>query len=287
MGVKRREVMKRLLGVCVLSVLFMIQVAYATPPGNQANWTLTFSDEFDGTTLDSTKWATTLSDGGREEGGTSTWVDGASYHVVSNGTLKLVCSNQNNCGMISGHNGFNQIYGYFEASMKLPKGQGMWPAFWLMPKSSNNSWLWPPEIDIMENLGANTNLVYMTNHYSSNYPGTGGSNLSEGGTYSGPDYSAGFHTFAVLWDSTQIVWYIDNVQRYKVTDHVPIAGHGFPGMYIILNNSTGSNLWGGPPDSSTVFPNQLEIEYVRVYQAVSTPPSSAPSAPIGLHVVQP
>ena len=93
--------------------------------------------------------------------------------------------------------------------------------------------------------------------------------------------------FPGLWDSTQIVWYIDNVQRYKVTDHVPIAGHGFPRMYIILTNSTGSNLWGGPPDSSTVFPNQLEIEYVRVYQAVSTPPSSAPSAPIGLHVVQP
>ena len=171
-------------------LLFLVQAAatYATPPGS--GWVMTFDDEFNGTTIDTTKWATTLSNGGRSEGGTSWWVDGSTYHVVSNGTLKLVCTNSQSqtgypysCGMISGHNGFNQMYGYFEASIKLPKGQGMWPAFWLMPKSSNNSWVWPPEIDIMENLGDNTNTIYMANHWGSNYPGTGGSNNENPRTY--------------------------------------------------------------------------------------------------------
>lgn len=134
-------------------------MATADPPGS--GWTMIFNDEFDSTSLDLSKWATARSDGGRDCSDAESWyVDDPAYHIVSNGTLKLVAKKVQSqpgypysTGAISAHNSFNQIYGYWEGRMKIPKGQGFWPAFWLMPKSSNNSWLWPPEIDIFENLG--------------------------------------------------------------------------------------------------------------------------------------
>ena len=280
-----------LLIIVVLIAILMVPGSWAAPPGNSSDWTLTFSDEFDGQSLDSSKWATVRSDGGRDMADAKSWfVDGADYHKVSNGTLKLVANNVQSrsgfpysSGVISSHNTFNQMYGYFEIRMKIPHGKGLWPAFWLMPKSSDNRWLWPPEIDVMENLGHNTNVIYMTNHYSSNYPGTGGSNLSSGGSYSGPDYSADFHTYGVLWDSTQIAWYIDGVQRYRVTEHVPIAGYGFPGMYILADLAVGG-AWPGDPDSSTVFPAQLEIDYIRVYSRRDSTDTTPPAAPQRLRV---
>jgi beta-glucanase (GH16 family) len=245
----------RRIELVVFCFLFLWSSALlATPPGDQATWELTFSDEFNGTSLDTTKWATVRSDGGRDMSDAQSWFIDANVQV-SGGLLRLKATNvQSRAGFpysgscISGHNAFNQMYGYFESSMKLPKGAGLWPAFWLMPKSSNNSWLWPPEIDVMENLGANTNLIYMTNHYSSNYPNAGVGHGQTGGSYSGPDYSSAFHTIAVLWDSTQIVWYIDDVQRFRVTDYVPIAGHGWPGMYILFDLAVGGS-WGGPPNA--------------------------------------
>lgn len=285
---KMKDKMKKIYALmAVLIFLLPVDIGLAAPPAGQT-WTLTFSDEFGGSSLDSSKWATARSDGGRNMADAASWFIDNNVSV-SSGTLKLTATNvQSHSGypysgaVISSHNGFNQMYGYFEISMKIPKGKGLWPAFWLMPKSSNNSWMWPPEIDIMENLGANTSLMYLTNHYSSNYPGTGGSDASSQGTYSGPDYSTGFHTYAVLWDSTQIVWYLDDVQRYRVTDHVPIAGHGFPGMYLIVDLAVGGG-WGGNPDASVTFPQQLEVDWVRVYQKSSG--QSAPSSPTRLRVL--
>ena len=90
----------------------------------------------------------------------------------------------------------------------------------------------------------------------------------------GPDYSAAFHLYGVLWTPTGITWYIDNVPVFSTSSYIPTSGNGFPGMYIILNNATGGS-WGGPPDATTVFPNQLEIDYVRVYTQGTTVTASA------------
>ena len=262
--------------IFLLSLVLFSQPLFAAPPGDQSQWTITFSDEFDGSSLDTTKWATYRSDGGRNIADAQSWCIDSNVSV-SGGALRLKATNiQSHSGYpysgscVSGHNAFNQMYGYFESSMKLPKGAGMWPAFWLMPKSSNNSWLWPPEIDIMENLGAYTNVVYMTNHYSSNYPQPGIGHGQTGGVYSGVDYSAAFHTFGVLWDSSQVVWYIDDIQRFRVTDYVPITGYGWPGMYILFDLAVGGS-WGGPPNSSTPWPSEYLVDWVRVYQKSTGP----------------
>ena len=261
---------------------------FAAPPGDQSKWVMTFSDEFNGTSLDASKWAMARSDGGRNIADAVSWcIDG--NVSVSDGLLHLKATNvQSHSGypysgaVISGHNTFNQMYGYFESSMKFPKGAGLWPAFWLMPKSSNNSWMWPPEIDIMEALCANTNLFYMTNHWGSNYPNTGGSDQMSGGSYSGPDFSAAFHTIGMLWDATQIAWYVDGMQVRRVTDHIPTSGYGWPGMYILFNIAVGG-AWGGPPNSSTPWPSDYQVDWVRVWK-IGTGSITVPSAPTNLRV---
>jgi beta-glucanase (GH16 family) len=266
-------------------------VTNAAPPGNPSGWIMTFSDEFDGTSLDLSKWDTKYAWGGRTNNDELEWyVDNA--HIVSGGTLKLVAKHETvqsgypyTSGIISGHKSFNQMYGYFEISMKLPSGQGLWPAFWLMPIPSN----WPPEIDVMENLGQDTHMIYLTNHYSANYPDPGSPKGGSNGTgHSGPDYSAGFHTYGVEWSQGAIVWYIDGVEQGRVTQYVPVARSNFTGMYVIANLAVGGS-WPGSPNASTEFPCQLEIDWIRIWQKGTSPinpPASPPATPKGLRTTQ-
>lgn len=259
-----------LLAVCGL--FLWSSISLSAPPGDQSNWTLTFNDEFDGTSLDTTKWATKYIDGARTNNDELEWyVDDAENHVVSDGTLKLVAEKQVSqsgypytSGMISSHISFSQAYGYWEGRMKLPKGKGLWPALWMLPTPA----AWPPEIDIMENLGNNVYTVYMTNHWAN----SSGGHQQNGGSYTGPDFSAGFHTLGVEWSSDLIVWYIDGVERFRSTSGVPSGK-----MHILANLAVGG-FWPGNPDSSTIFPAVLEIDWIRVYKKEGS------STPVNLHV---
>lgn len=271
---------KSILLWCLLfCVALLPSIAGAEPPGNGSNWVMTFSDEFDGTALDTTKWATTYPGGARTNNDELEWyVDDPDHHVVSNGTLKLIARKESasgrsyTSGMITSYPSFNQVYGYWEGRMKLPKGRGLWPGLWTLPYPQ----AWPPEIDIMENLGHQPNVVYMTYHWGSE------SNHQQSGiNYTGPDYSADFHTFGVEWTSSAITWYVDGVQRNRVTSSITTGK-----MYILANLAVGGS-WPGSPDSSTVFPAQLEIDYIRVYQRADSPPAPAspPASPKGLRTV--
>jgi beta-glucanase (GH16 family) len=241
------------------------------PLGPTGSWTLTFRDEFAGSFLDRAVWSTTYGDGGRTNNDELEWyTDDDDTHIVSNGTLKLTAYARETqdgypytSGMISGHNGFNQGYGFFEARMKLPSGQGFWPAFWLLPMPLT----WPPEIDVMENLGHACSTVYMSNHWSSGWPG--GVGEPEGGSttqsYTGPNYCSGFHVFGVEWTPTTIDFYIDGVRRARITDHVPQVNAMVTGMYIVANLAVGGS-WPGSPNASTPFPSALEIDYIRAWR---------------------
>jgi beta-glucanase (GH16 family) len=228
---------------------------------------MTFSDEFNGASLDRNVWRTAYGWGDRTNNDELEWyVDNA--NEVSGGTLKLIAKEESavpgfpyTSGLISGDRSLVQMYGYFEARMKLPRGRGLWPAFWLLP----SPFTWPPEIDVMENLGDDTTTVYLTNHWSANYPNPGlpwGG--SEGGIYQGPDYASDFHTYGVEWNAETIIWYLDGVERCRTSNYVPIAGHGFTGFYMIANLAVGGS-WPGPPDDNTVFPALLEIDYIRAF----------------------
>jgi len=135
-------------------------------------------------------------------------------------------------------------YGYFEIRAKLPKGPGIWPAFWL----TNDSTL---EIDVLEMLGDRPSRIYQTYHR----------NVKQvyQGVKDGPDYSAGYHTYAVDWQPTYIKWYIDGELTSTYTGSIPSDP-----MWICLNTAVGG-AWPGSPTAETSFPVNYNIDYVHVY----------------------
>ena len=149
-------------------------------------------------------------------------------------------------GLITSQPSFSQLYGYFEMRAKVPDGKGMWPAFWLLPADET----WPPEIDVLEAVSDPTR-IYMSTH-SSKQPTVG----VEG--HVTPD---AFHTYAVAWDASQIIFYIDGkqigAQKTPADFHKP--------MYMLANLAVGGD-WPGNPDASTHFPAIMTIDFIRAYR---------------------
>ncbi len=287
--------MKKLLAFSIALLLFFPLSLNATPPGNSSGWTLVFDDEFNGPSLNTAVWDTSYawfqsgpgSPGRNLYNDDAEWyVDDPSYHIISNGVLYLKADKVTTepgfpytSAMIETYAaGLDWMYGYFEASMQIPTGQGFWPAFWLLPCP----FTWPPEIDIMETYGTTTNM--MSNHWTTDYPGieTVGVAGTEAGhatySYAIPTMSSAFHTYGMEWTPTAITWYIDNVQVAQTTRNVPLAGYGFNGMFIIINLAVCGQAGScpGPPNGSTVFPAYLAVDYVRVYANNSAPKGTAP-----------
>jgi beta-glucanase (GH16 family) len=162
---------------------------------------------------------------------------------------------------------FATQYGRVEARMKLPKGQGLWPAFWMLGQNIGTVG-WPAcgEIDIMEVLGQQPGKLYGTLHG----PGYSGGN-GKGSSYvlpNGASFSDAYHVFAVEWQPGQIDWLVDGTKYFTVkkTD-IPAGTSWVPDVgpfFIILNLAVGGN-WPGSPDGTTVFPAELRIDYVRYY----------------------
>jgi len=259
--------------------------AAAQPTGSTGGVTLEFSDNFSGTTLDTTKWHTcqwwatttcSIETNNELELYTKNNVS------VSNGALKLqgrretaVGWNGKTYGYTSGMvstggrsgetaPGFTFTYGYVEARVKVPKGQGLWPAFWMLPTDHS----WPPEIDAMEILGSQPNVSNMTYHYLDG----AGTHMRPGASWAGPDFSAGWHTFGVDWQPSAITWYIDGIQRWTFTDAAAITNKA---SYVLLNLAVGGS-WPGAPDASTVFPANFLVDYLRVWDRFGTPATPPP-----------
>ena len=217
-------------------------------------WRMVWNEEFSGPILDPATWtAENLAWPYNSE--LEFYLPGQA--TVQGGILNIKAERRNYGGRnyvsarIDTSGKFSQQYGRFEARMKLPFGQGYWPAFWLLPASE----AWPPEIDIMEQIGSQPNTILMTQHW-----GTVSNVMSWGGTYTGPNYTADYHQFAVEWSPQRIDWFIDGVQRFSTTSNVPQEP-----MYIILNLAIGGILPGNPTPS-TVFPGSMLVDWVRVYQ---------------------
>ncbi len=149
-------------------------------------------------------------------------------------------------GLISTQPSFAQTYGYFEMRAELPRGKGLWPAFWMLPKDDS----WPPEIDIVESIG-DPSRVYMTAH----------SKRGKSASIEARVTPNAFHTFAVSWDPQQLIWYIDGGEAGRV----PTPRDMHKPMYMLANLAVGGN-WSGPPDASTRFPAKLMIDYIRAYR---------------------
>ena len=236
--------------------------ALALPcPGQQKpGWKLTFDDEFSGATLDLSKWNPQDPWGRVRNRELQAYVKDA--FEERDGVLRVKAERrsaeydgvmrQYTSGMITTYGKFAQKYGWFEIRCRVPKGNGFWPAFWMLPEPLG----WPPEIDVLENLGEDTRTAYFTNHFT----GPDGRHGSKGsGKVATPDLSADFHTYAVEWTKEAIVWYFDGVEKFRSGEGVPQQR-----MYLLVNLAIGGG-WPVPPDQTTPWPASFDMDYVRAY----------------------
>jgi beta-glucanase (GH16 family) len=162
---------------------------------------------------------------------------------------------------------FQRQYGRFEARMKLPRGQGMWPAFWLLGTDIDNVG-WPNcgEIDVMENRGQQMRVIRGSLHGPGYSAGANHGRETDVGVDLGND----FHTYVVEWDPGRVIWKVDDHVYFTATPADLPAGkvwvydHPF---YVILNVAVGGNFVGNP-DGSTQFPQQMVVDYVRAYERI-------------------
>ncbi|GAA1945385.1 hypothetical protein GCM10009754_11550 [Amycolatopsis minnesotensis] len=233
----------------------------------------TFTDDFDGPAgsgVDGSKWQQETGDNVNNHerqyytsGAGNAALDGQGHLVI---TAKKENPGNYNCwygrceytsARLNTSGKFSSNYGHYEARMKLPRGQGMWPAFWML---GGGNWPADGEIDIMENVGFEPNTVHGTIH-GPGYSGEGGI----GAGYNGPNFSDDFHTYAVDWAPDKITWSVDG-NTYQTRTPNDLSGkkwvfdHPF---FLILNLAVGG-YWPGDPDGSTQFPQQLVVDYVHV-----------------------
>ena len=241
--------------------------------------TLVWSDEFDGAELDPEAWFFESGDGSQY--GITGWGNNElQWYLPDNarlqgGNLVITARRERQNGKdyssarLSTRDRFAFRYGRIEARIQMPGGQGLWPAFWLLPQDeAYGTWAASGEIDVVEGVNpgaAGGNTIYGTIHYGGESP----DNLSSGEQYEVPtDTTSGFHVYAVEWDQAEIRWYVDDT-LYAVQNAWSSAGAAFPApfdqsFYLLLNVAVGGS-FPGPPDMDTVFPVTMEVDYVRVY----------------------
>jgi beta-glucanase (GH16 family) len=258
---------------------------------------LVWSDEFDGAEVDLSKWTFQLGDG-TEVGLPPGWGNNelqyyqAENATVAGGFLSITAKeesvggrNYTSARMRSLGKG-DWAFGRMEMRAKMPLGQGMWPAFWMLPSDSiYGTWAASGEIDIVEYIGSQPSRIFGTIHYGGPWPGNVFSSTSyflPGGTFHDD-----FHEFAVEWERGEIRWYVDGIQ-YASRFGWYSTGGPFPApfdvdFHLLLNLAVGGNL-PGPPDATTVFPQEYVIDYVRVYQV---PPRVVLTSPTAGDVITP
>jgi beta-glucanase (GH16 family) len=237
-------------------------------------WTLMWSDEFDGpegSSVDAESW--NLVDKGDGFGNNelqhytprpeNVQLDGDGFLVItareeSHGGRQYTSARLESNGKIE------VTYGRIEARIHIPRGQGIWPAFWMLGVDIGSvGWPTCGEIDILENIGREPTTVHGTLHG----PGYSGGN-PVGAPYQLPDrapFADDFHVYSVEWEENVVRFYVDDVlYQTRTPDDVPgdwVYDHAF---YLLLNVAVGGQ-WPGPPDETTVFPQTMRVDYVRVY----------------------
>jgi beta-glucanase (GH16 family) len=285
-GVRRPALALLLLALVVVSYSPITQTALADNP---AVWKLVWSDEFDGpngSPVDSTKWGFDTGGGGWGNNELETYTSRTENASREGGMLVVKAIKETFRGSdnitrdytsarLLTRNKFSQAYGRIEARIKVPYGQGIWPAFWMLGDNIGTAG-WPNcgEIDIMENIGREPSIVHGTIHG----PGySGGDGIGAAYTLpTGQKFSDNFHTFAVEWEPNVMRWYVDGLLYKTITPANLPAGKSWVfdhPFFIILNVAVGG-YWPLYPDATTVFPQQMLVDYVRVYQRAT--PSNVP-----------
>ena len=265
-AVRQRHGILQTAATAALSMVFAMPIAWGDPPG----WKLAWSDDFDELDLD--RWELVDS---HQPTNNSLQAYLPEQIAVENGKL-VITSEKKPSGELPYRSG--QVvtkdarkYGRWEVRAKLPTTAGMWPAIWLLPDVDEYKWPSGGEIDIMENRGNQPALTSSAFHYGTNPPYSHKFVLQEFQTRKTGelvDFSKDFHTYAVDWTDSQLRLYVDDVHYYTVYD-VDVDGFlstNVEPMELVINTAIGGEFLPNP-DATTVWPQRLEVDWVRVYDA--------------------
>jgi len=271
--------------VLSLSACAAAQTVRPQSASSSSQWILTWSDEFNqpnGSPVDDSKWVPETGGGGwgndeleyytarpqnayQQDGNLVIRVLQEKYTGADGVTRNYTSARLKTLGK------FAQAYGRFEARMKIPRGQGIWPAFWILGDNFNKvAWPGSGEIDIMENIGREPTHVYGTIHG----PGySGKKSLGASFSLTPPQpFADDFHLYAIEWEPKAIRFYVDDhLYETRTSKDLPsetkwVYDHPF---FILLNVAVGG-YWPGNPDASSVFPQEMLVDYVRVYRRTAS-----------------
>jgi beta-glucanase (GH16 family) len=237
-------------------VVFALALAIVAGPAQEAQAArrMLFYDHFT-TTLASSKWnVEDYGPGGYQACCLTRWNQ---YYTSANvfsgsGALRLVAGADYTSGAVTTEGKFSFRYGTLSIRAKLPSGPGLWPALWLLPNARPApGQLAGSEIDLMEELGRDPHTVYFTVWQGASHMGC---------HYSGPDFSAAYHTFTLNWSPGRAQWLIDGVTRCTLRRDVSNQA-----MFLLMNVAIGRpDNWGGAPTAATHFPQEMDVSWVRV-----------------------
>ena len=245
-----------------------------TTPLSYAGMDLIWNDEFSGTSLNLDNWTYINGDGCPDLCG---WGNNELEFYrpensnVSNGVYTITAkeefhqNRQYTSGKIDTKDKQAFIYGRFDIRARLPRGQGMWPAIWLLGQNiSSVGWPESGEIDVMEVVGGGDKdkRTHGTAHWNQN-----GQHASSGDSRDSPtgEFHEEFHVFSILWNEDIITWYVDDIPYYTLSISADNFAAFHKPFYFILNLAIGGN-WPGSPNDLTEFPATMEVDYIRVFQ---------------------
>jgi beta-glucanase (GH16 family) len=270
----------------LLSLCASAQMSNTQP---KSGWNLVWSDEFngpDGSAPDPSKWVLETGGGGWGNQELEYYTARRQNAIQRNGNLVITALKEKFTGpdgvtrdytsaRLKTQGKFAQAYGRFEARIKIPRGQGIWPAFWMLGEDIDKVG-WPNcgEIDIMEDIGKEPSTIHGTIHG----PGYSG-DKGIGDPFSLPaseGFADDFHVYAVEWEPEAIRFYVDDhVYATRTPADLPKGtkwAYDHP-FFMLLNVAVGGS-WPGNPDATSTFPQTMLVDYVRVYskaQGVASP----------------
>ena len=246
---------------------------YSTPT-SYSGYNLAWADEFSGDALDLASWGYDIGTGSGGWGNNESqyYTSNNTNCSVGNGKLTITAKKESQGGssytsariLTKGKREFQ--FGRIDIRARLPKGQGIWPALWMLGANFGTEG-WPKcgELDIMELVGHQPNRVHGTAHFGNQPPST--QRTASYGLASGT-FADAFHVFTMKWENNLVEWYVDDVKFHTLTPSNTGGIYPFnQKFFFIFNVAVGGN-WPGYPDGTTVFPQQMDVDYVRVFQKI-------------------
>lgn len=242
---------------------------YITPT-SYAGYDLFWADEFENSVIDASAWGYDLGNNGWGNNELQNYTNQSKNSYISDGNLIIEAIEESDGSYTSARmltrDKVEFALGRVDVRAKLPSGQGIWPAIWMLGANfSEIGWPACGEIDIMELVGHKPNEVHGTAHWG---PQGSSTSISATSSITDPDgYQDDYHVFSIIWDVNKIEWFVDDVKIHTVTPQTT-SGQTYPfnePFFLIMNVAVGGN-WPGYPDATTVFPQRMIVDYVRVFQ---------------------